>query len=345
MYCLRYKTIMPGENAAFYVGRVPIHGRMILAPMDGFGDSPFRLICRKFGSAMSYIPFISARAILQDSKRLRNELHFDPGERPIALQLYDDDPVRLHKAALRLLSLKPDIIDINMGCSNRRVSGHGAGAGLLRDTHKIAALIEDLSASLPVPVTVKIRLGWNDLNRNYLEVAKIVEENNGAMLAVHGRTRQQAYKGKADWDAIAEIKQAVSIPVIGNGDVGSPEDVRCFFAHTACDGVMIGRAAIGNPWIFQERHDHKVSLSELSAVIYAHYEGMRIKYGERLGLLRFRKHLCSYLAHAPRVDKLRYALLTADDHKTFLKLLARAGFSRPSEPLLLFGSQQPSQAY
>ena len=335
---------MPGENAAFLIGRVPIHGRMILAPMDGFGDSPFRLICRKFGSAMSYIPFISAREIIQDSNRLRNELHFDLRERPIAIQLYDDDPVRLRKAALCLQSLKPDVIDINMGCSNRRVSGHGAGAGLLRDTQKIATLIADLSASLAVPVTVKIRLGWDDQNRNYLEVAKIVEENNGALIAVHGRTRKQAYKGNADWDAIAEIKRAVSIPVIGNGDVRSTEDIRRFFAHTACDGVMIGRAAIGNPWIFQDRHGQKVSRSELSAVIYAHYEGMLNKYGERLGLLRFRKHLCSYLAHAPRAERLRYALLTADDNKTILKLLARAGFSKPSEPLPLFDSQQLSQA-
>ncbi len=336
---------MPSEDAAFYIGRVPIHGRLILAPMDGFGDSPFRLLCRQFGSAMSYIPFISAREILQDSKRSRNTLHFDPKERPITIQLYDDDPTRLRKAALRLQSLKPDLIDINMGCSNRRVSGHGAGAGFLRDTQKIATLIADLSASLAVPVTVKIRLGWDDQNRNYLEVAKIIEENNGAMIAVHGRTRQQAYKGKADWDAIAQIKQTVSIPVIGNGDVGSTEDVRRFFAYTACDGVMIGRAAIGNPWIFQDRHGQKVSLPELSAVIYAHYEGMCNEFGEKIGLLRFRKHLCSYLRHAPRTEKKRYALLTADDHKTFLKLLARAGFTRPREPFSFFSSQQCSQAY
>ncbi len=320
---------MPSENAAFYIGRVPIHGRLILAPIDGYGDSPFRLLCRQFGSAMSYIAFISARELLQDHHLLRKGLQFDPRERPVAIQLYDNDIDRLRQAALRLQSLRPDMIDINMGCSTRRVSRRGAGAGLLRDTQKIATLIADLSATLDVPVTAKIRLGWDDHHRNYLDVAKIIEENNGALIAVHGRTRQQGFKGEADWDAIAEIKAALSIPVIGNGDVRSPEDIRRFFTHTACDAVMIGRAAIGNPWIFQRRHRQEVSMQELSTVIYAHYEGMINEYGEKLGLLRFRKHLCRYLNFAPHTDQIRKALLTAENHTTFLELLVRAGLTRP----------------
>jgi len=317
---------MQSGNASFYVGHVPIYGRAILAPMDGYSDAPFRLLCREFGSAISYIPFISARELLQDHHFSRKGLRFDPRERPVAIQLYDNDVNRLHKAALRVQSLKPDMIDINMGCSTRRVAQGGAGAGLLCDPQKIANLIGQLDSALDVPVTAKIRLGWDDDTRNYLDVAKIIEDNNGAMIAVHGRTCKQAFKGEADWDAIAEIKQAVSIPVIGNGDVQTPEDIRRFFAHTACDGVMIGRSAIGNPWIFQNRSIGEVSNQELSSVIHTHYERMIVVYGERLGLLRFRKHLSCYLEHAPNAHEFRNDLLTAENHAVFRNLLIRAGF-------------------
>ena len=319
---------MQSENASFYVGHVPIHGRAILAPMDGFSDSPFRLLCREFGSAMSYIAFISARELLQDHHLSRKGLRFDSRERPVAIQLYDNDVNRLRKAALRVQSLKPDMIDINMGCSTRRVSQGGAGAGLLCDPQKIANLIVQLDSTLDVPVTAKIRLGWDDDSRNYLDVAKTIEDNNGAMIAVHGRTCKQAFKGHADWDAIAEIKETVSIPVIGNGDVKTPEDIRHFLAHTACDGVMIGRAAIGNPWIFQNPSVAEVSNHELSSVIYLHYERMIVVYGEKLGLLRFRKHLSCYLDHAPNAQEFRDDLLTSDNHVDFIDLLNRAGFSR-----------------
>jgi tRNA-dihydrouridine synthase B len=323
---------MQSGNTSFHVGHVPIHGKAILAPMDGFSDPPFRLLCREFGSAISYIAFISARELLQDHHLSRKGLKFDPRERPVAIQLYDNDVNRMRKAALRLISLQPDMIDINMGCSTRRVSQGGAGAGLLCEPQKIANLIGKLDSVLDVPVTAKIRLGWDDDTRNYLDVAKVIEDNNGAMIAVHGRTCKQAFKGNADWDAIAEIKQSVSIPVIGNGDVKTPEDIRQFFAHTACDGVMIGRAAIGNPWIFQNRSIEDVSIQELSSVIHTHYERMIAVYGEKLGLLRFRKHLACYLDHAPNAHKFRNDLLTADNLVDFINLLNRAGLSRPKEP-------------
>lgn len=327
-----YKTIMQIKHAAFYIDHVPINGRLILAPMDGFSDAPFRLICREFGSAISYIAFISARQLLQDHNLSRDDLRFDSRERPIAIQLYDNNVTRLIKAAERVQILNPDIIDINMGCSTRRVSGHGAGAGLLRDKQKIADIIRELRTNLNIPITAKIRLGWDDDNRNYLDVAKAIEDNNGAMIAVHGRTCKQAFKGQADWDAIAEIKQAISIPVIGNGDVKSPEDIQRFFEYTACDGVMIGRAAIGNPWIFQNRSIREVSNQEFYVVIYKHCERMILEYGEKLGLLRFRKHLSRYLDHAPWTSEFRNDLLTTDDHKTFLTILNRVGISTNEFP-------------
>jgi tRNA-dihydrouridine synthase B len=334
---------MQSENASFYIGHVPIHGRAVLAPMDGFSDPPFRLLCCEFGSAISYIAFISARELLQDHQLSRKGLRIDPRERPVAIQLYDSDINRLRKAALRVQTLQPDMIDINMGCSTRRVSQGGAGAGLLCDTDKISRLFGQLDSDLDVPVTAKIRLGWDDDNRNYRDVAQAIEANNGAMIAVHGRTCKQAFKGQADWDAIAEIKQIVSIPVIGNGDVKTPEDVRRFFAHTACDGVMIGRAAIGNPWVFQNRSIDEVSNKEISAVIFTHYERMITEYGGRLGLLRFRKHLACYLDHVPNAADFRNDLLTADDHASFKNLLHRAGLFKPTKPPSLYDHQHFSQ--
>ena len=316
---------MQPESAAFYVDHVPIDGRLILAPMDGFSDPPFRLLCRQFGSAISYIAFISARELLQDHSLSRKGLHFDPRERPVAIQLYDNDVARLLKAAIRVHTLKPDMIDINMGCSTRR----GSGAGLLCDRQKIANIIGQLSTALEVPVTAKIRLGWDDDHRNHIDVAKIIEDNNGAMIAVHGRTCKQAFKGQADWDAIAEVKQAVSIPVIGNGDVKSTDDIKRFFAHTKCDGVMIGRAAIGNPWIFQNRSIRDVSMQEFSTVIHLHYERMIAEYGERLGLLLFRKHISCYLDHALDTNEFHNAILTAEDDMTLKKYLFRAGIPLP----------------
>jgi len=313
----------------FHVGSVPVFGKLILAPMDGFNDVPFRLICRQHGSAMSYVPFISARDLLQGLNSTWDDLRFDPKERPVVIQLFDSEASRLLDAALRLESMTPDVIDINMGCSSMRVSRRGAGAGLLLDPRKISCIIDRLSAKLDVPVTAKIRLGWDWENLNYLEIARTIEEHGGAMIAVHGRTRHQAFTGKADWDAIAEIKQAVSIPVVGNGDVKTPADVRRFLSHTRCDGVMIGRAAIGNPWIFQYRSRQDVSAQEASTVIHDHFHRMVAEYGEKLGLIRFRKHLVRYLGDTPLADKSRLQSLTAEDYETFLKCLSQAGYPSP----------------
>ncbi|MGH2606391.1 MAG: tRNA dihydrouridine synthase, partial [Anaerolineales bacterium] len=250
----------------FHVGPIPIEGSLILAPMDGFSDLPFRSICRAFGSAISVTAFVSAHDLIADSLRAWHTLRYLPEERPVAFQIFDSSPERLLEAGRLALRRSPDILDINMGCSVRCVSGRGAGAGLLRDPEKIARIITSLSRELPIPVTAKIRLGWDDTCRNYLEVARAVEESGGSMLAVHARTRAQAYAGEADWDAIAAIKQAVSIPVVGNGDVRTLEDIDRLQALTGCDAVMIGRAAMGNPWIFSRRSRQDVSLEEVARV-------------------------------------------------------------------------------
>lgn len=305
----------------FYIDNIPVFGDLILSPMNGFSDMPFRSICRELGSALSYTGFINAIDILHGHPQVERKTACLPEERPIVFQVFDNDVERLMEAALRLQSYGPDIIDVNMGCSVNRVSGRGAGAGLLRAPRKIANIFEKLSRALEVPVTGKIRLGWDEDNRNYVLVARIIEENGGALVAVHGRTRSQGYSGKADWDAIAEIKQTLSIPVIGNGDVCAVADIERLKAHTSCDGIMIGRGAIGNPWIFSKMDREQVSPDQARDTMLRHLELMLSFYGGYYGLVLFRKHLSRYLnpVHLSRQE--RNCLLTTERPEDFLAFL------------------------
>ncbi len=298
---------------SFRIKSIPVFGDLILAPMEGFSDLPFRSICREMGSAMSYTAFINALDVLGGNPYVTQKTAFLPQERPIVFQIFDNHPGRLLDAALKLQDQGPDIIDINLGCSVRRVSGRGAGAGLLRTPLKVARVFQQVSAALSIPLTAKIRLGWDEAGRNYCLIARIIEENGGAVIAVHGRTRAQGYGGFADWDAIAEIKDAVSIPVIGNGDVREVADIERLKSHTACDAVMIGRAAIGNPWIFSRRERGDVSPEELQGMVINHLGRMIEFYGQEQGVILFRKHAKRYIKadNLSRQDRLRF--LTAED--------------------------------
>jgi nifR3 family TIM-barrel protein len=313
------------KKAAFFIQNIPVYGRLILAPMDGISDLPYRSLCRQFGSAISYSSFVGAIEILQGQERAWKELEFLPDERPVALQIFDNNVDRLAEAAKEITSLNPDIIDINMGCSVRRVSGRGAGAGLLRDPNQIAEIISTLTGELNVPITAKIRLGWDDDNLNYLEVAQKIEESGGSLIAIHARTREQAYAGSANWDAIAEIKEVVSIPVIGNGDIEAIEQIDQLIEHTGCDAVMIGRGAIGNPWIFQRRDRAHIPSYEVAEVISIHLGKMLVFYGMEKGLLRFRKHLVRYLRPMNLDDHYRRKLLTCTQLEPFNELMSGIG--------------------
>ena len=277
------------------IGTIPLYGRLILAPMDGYTDAPFRLLARQFGSAVSVSEFINAIDVKQGHPHLINKITFSEAERPFAYQVFDDNPERMHAAALKLRSRNPDYIDVNMGCSARNVSNRGAGAGLLKHPQKIGHIIEDLVRHLDVPVTAKIRLGWDEASLNYLEVSRIIQESGASAIAVHARTRKQEYSGVANWSAIAEIKAQLSIPVIGNGDVKSLADAQRMMQETGCDAVMIGRAAIGNPWIFSGSQREEQSTQEILTVIKSHLTLMVTHYGERIGAVLFRKHLTRYL--------------------------------------------------
>ena len=312
------------NSPSFYIRNIPVHGDLILSPMDGFSDLPFRLLCRELGSAMSYTEFINCLDILGPRRlppKVAQKLAFLPAERPVAFQIFDSDPDRLLEAALRLQELGPDIIDINMGCSVSAVSGRGAGAGLLRSPLTVARIFKKLSRALEVPVTGKIRLGWDEAGRNYLLVARIIEESGGALVAVHGRTKAQRYQGQADWDAIAQVKQALSIPVLGNGDVYSVAGIDRIKDHTGCDGVMIGRGAIGNPWIFSRLERSQVSPDQVRQVLLRHLERMLSFYGSQQGLLKFRKHASRYLNPLLLPQELREQALTAEKPEEFLRLI------------------------
>jgi nifR3 family TIM-barrel protein len=318
---------MRDVEPAFFIKNIPIFGRLILAPMDGISDLPYRSLCRQFGSAISYSSFVGAIEILQGNERAWRELAFLPEERPVALQIFDNDVERLAQASRQISSFTPDMIDINMGCSVRRVSGRGAGAGLLRDPDQISEIMHTLTTDLDCPITAKIRLGWDDDNLNYLDVAQRIEEKGGSLIAVHARTRKQAYGGTANWDAIAEIKAAVDIPVIGNGDIEVVADIDRMLDHTGCDGVMIGRGAIGNPWIFQRQDRTQISQEEVGKVVSIHLGKMLDYYGMDKGLLLFRKHLARYLGPIGLSDVKMRELLTCTDLESFVDLMSGIGLS------------------
>jgi tRNA-dihydrouridine synthase B len=304
----------------FYVGSIPIYGQTILSPMDGFSDQPFRSLARRLGSAMSYTEFVNAMDVVNGHAYLEERLQYLEEERPITFQIFDDDPDRLLQAALILRERNPDIIDINMGCSAKTVAGRGAGAGLLRDPEKIAEIFKNLTRELDIPVTGKIRLGWDDESKNYLEVAHVVEDNGGSLIAVHGRTKQQAYRGDANWDAIAEIKAEVSIPVIGNGDVRKAADIQRMIDATGCDAVMIGRGAIGNPWIFSGMDREDVSLEQVRDTMLAHLDSMLEFYGAERGLILFRKHASRYISAYGLTNEQREKFLTCETPDQFIAL-------------------------
>lgn len=320
---------MAEVQPVFHVREIPIFGDLILSPMDGYSDLPFRSLARGLGSAMSYTEFINAIDVIHGHPHLEQKLTYQERERPVVYQIFDDDPDRLVQAAHKLMKREPDILDVNMGCSARTVSGRGAGAGLLRTPEKIARIFNRLSKELDIPVTGKIRLGWDNDTRNYREIARIIEENGGQLIAVHGRTKQQGYTGLADWDSIAEVKQQVSIPVIANGDVKTVADIDRIKSHTGCDGVMIARAAIGNPWIFSRLDRLGVPADLLRRTMLDHLGRMLSFYGQQRGLILFRKYAARYLAPYQLEGPFRQALMTSEKETDFLALLDQVILTKP----------------
>jgi len=270
---------------------------------------------------MSYTPCVNDEAIFYGAKRALRIVDFAQDEHPIAVQLLSKDERYLLPAAQKMIDLGCDIIDLNMGCPTRRVVGGGRGAALLRDLSTVERLVRTLVEQVEVPITAKIRLGWDAQSRNYLQVAELLESCGISAIAVHGRTRAQKYSGTADWEAIAEIKAHVSIPVLGNGDVRSVADIERIQRITGCDAVLIGRAAIGNPWIFSRRSIESVSFDERLAMIRRHLRAMVAYYGEHHGVILFRKHVVKYVHGLPGTSALRPKLLAATSAKDVIAIL------------------------
>ncbi len=283
------------KDYVFKVGNIPIKSNLILAPMDGLTDHPFREIIKRFQPGIIFSEFINAYDYLNNHPFFPQQIVFSEEQRPFAYQIFDNSPERILQTALYLSEKNPDFIDINMGCSAKTVASRGAGAGLLKEPEKIKQILSVLTNNLSIPITAKIRLGWDDTSLNYLSISKLLEDYGCAMISVHGRTKKQGYLGKANWDAIAEIKQNVLIPVIANGDVNSLNDIQKIIKVTNCDGVMIGRAALRNPWIFSGLDSDQVTLNQRLDLLSDHLDLMVQFYGLESGLILFRKYIKFYL--------------------------------------------------
>jgi len=310
------KSLM--TNGGFTIGDTTVSGRVVLAPMSGYNDLPFRLLCRRFGASLVYTGLLSAKSIYYSPRTLgspRTEamLALHPEEHPVVVQLFAGDGDILEAAARAIEPLGMAMIDINMGCAKPKVLKSGSGAALMQDAAKVGEIFAGLSRALSVPVSGKIRLGWDDASRNYMDVARAMADNGARLIAVHGRTAEQGFTGEADWDAIAHVKQVLDIPVLASGDVKTAEDVDRILDATGCDGVMIGRAAIGNPWIFQGIDGLSLPWSERVPVIVEHLGMMVEHYGDDYGVRWFRKHLRAYLAGSGVVRRDRHAMMQSKE--------------------------------
>lgn len=317
------------------IGKLDLgHEPLLLAPMEDVTDVGFRMMCKRFGADMVYTEFVSADALIRHISSTKRKLHILDEERPVAIQIYGRDPESMAEAAQICEEANPDVIDINFGCPVKKVAGKGAGAGMLRDVPKLLAITRRVVDSVKIPVTVKTRLGWDDSSKIIVGLAESLQDCGIAALAIHGRTRAQMYTGEADWTLIGEVKRnpAMRIPIIGNGDVTSPEMCRRRFEETGVDAIMIGRGSIGRPWIFDEMK-HYLTTGELLAgvetnenadVPYSHLWKREIlkqqvldsvsRIDERRGILHIRRHLAAtpLFKGIPNFRDTRVAMLRAE---------------------------------
>lgn len=295
------------------IGNVELENRYILGPMAGVTDLPFRLLCREQGAGLLCMEMISAKAIYYNNRNTESLLEIHPDEQPVSLQLFGSDPEIMSEMAKRIEERPFAILDVNMGCPVPKVVKNGEGSALMKEPKLVYEIVSALVKAIEKPVTVKIRKGFDDDHVNAVEIAKIIEEAGASAVAVHGRTREQYYSGKADWDIIRQVKETVSIPVIGNGDVTSPQKAEELVRQTGCDGIMIARGAEGNPWIFSEMISYEETgvvppLPDKDAVreMMLRHARLQLQYkGEYCGIREMRKHVAWYTKGLKGAARLR----------------------------------------
>lgn len=311
------------------IGNVTLENNVILAPMAGVTDLPYRILCREQGCGLVCMEMVSAKAILYKNRNTKELLTVDPKERPVSLQLFGSDPKILSDIAAGLEEGPYDIFDFNMGCPVPKIVKNGEGSALMKDPQLVREILTAMVKAVKKPVTVKIRKGFDDSSVNAVEIAKIAEDCGVAAIAVHGRTREQYYSGKADWEIIGRVKEAVKIPVIGNGDVFSDLDAKRLVEETGCDGVMVARGAKGNPWIFKEITTYletgerlgRPSLNEVKETILRHGRMMLEFKGEPAGMREMRKHVSWYTAGYPNSAALRREINEVETFEGLTRLI------------------------
>jgi tRNA-dihydrouridine synthase B len=314
------------------IGDTTLEAPLILAPLAGYTDSPMRRLARRLGAAMVWTEMVSAEGAVRESDKTFELLAFDPSERPIAFQLFGARPESMAGAARLVAKLRPNVIDLNAGCPAKKVVRGGSGAALMADLKLLGEVAAALVEATELPVTAKIRSGWDEHSINAPEAARTLEGAGVRAVSVHPRTRRQGFKGSADWSMIGEVKRAVGIPVVGSGDVRTPEDALSMLEQTSCDGVMIGRAAVGNPWIFSRARElleggpssPPPSLGDRIRLAVEHLDLMVDAKGERRGVQEMRKHIVAYLRGFPGASNLRAELVRMEGHERVRERLLTA---------------------
>lgn len=311
------------------IGKIKLEAPLALAPMAGITDLPFRLICRRLGCGLTVSEMVSAKGLLYKNVKTTEMLRIDARERPTAIQLFGSVPAELAAAAKMAEADGADIIDFNMGCPVPKIVNNGEGSALMKNPALAYEILAAMADAVRIPVTVKFRAGWDDEHRNAVEIARAAERAGVAAVAVHGRTRQQFYEGKADWSIIGQVKQAVKIPVFGNGDIFTVEDGLRMLRGTGCDGLMVGRGADGNPWLFQmlkaalagEPVPPAPGVEERLRLAAEHLQMLIDFKGEYISVKEMRRHISAYLKGLPHAAEFRGRFHKVDTQEQFLRLL------------------------